>query len=86
MKETIRSHHDIQKGNAPLMKKATQYYESCGTRALANSHVIDLFCCALDQVGIAEMKVAVEKTGGFLVLDDSFTRYVCTPAPSPFQR
>jgi protein transport protein SEC23 len=74
-KETIRSHHDIAKGNAPMMKAASKYYEQCGLRAMANGHVVDIFACALDQVGLAEMKVAAEKTGGLLVQDDSFTRY-----------
>src|SRR4029079_15491078 len=45
-------------------------------RAVSNGHAIDLFACSLDQVGLAEMKVCVEKTGGYLVLDDSFTRGV----------
>jgi hypothetical protein len=40
--------------------------------------VVDLFACSLDQVGVAEMKVCVEKTGGLLVLDDSFTHNVFT--------
>lgn len=40
--------------------------------------MVDLFACSLDQVGVAEMKVCVEKTGGLLVLDDSFTHNVFT--------
>lgn len=38
--------------------------------------VVDVFACALDQIGIAEMRCCVEKTGGFLVQDDSFTHGV----------
>lgn len=72
----IRSHHDIQKGDAPFYKKAKDYYTELAKQAADNGHIIDIFACALDQVGLAEMRVCVEMTGGFLVLDDSFTRGV----------
>jgi protein transport protein SEC23 len=75
-KETIRSHHDLQKGDAPHYKKAMTFFETLADRAVTNGHVIDIFACSLDQVGLAEMRVCVEKTGGLLVLDDSFTRGV----------
>jgi protein transport protein SEC23 len=77
-KESIRSHHDIQKGNATYMKDAVAFYESLAVRANANGHVIDTFACCLDQMGLAEMKVCSERTGGYIVLDDSFTRAVFT--------
>ncbi|KAL4579582.1 hypothetical protein LXL04_015735 [Taraxacum kok-saghyz] len=35
-------------------------------------HVLDLFASALDHVGIAELKVVIEKTGGLVVLAESF--------------
>lgn len=76
LKDNIRSHHDIQKNRAPFFKKASQYYEGLAERAAANGHVVDLFCCSLDQVGLAEMKLCVERTGGLLILDDSFARPV----------
>lgn len=76
LKEHMRSHHDLHKGNAPFYKPAIKFYEGVSTRAVANGHTIDLFACSLDQIGLAEMKVCVEKTGGYLVLDDSFTRGV----------
>lgn len=75
-KDNIRSHHDISKGDVPFFKKAVDYYTKLGGRASQNGHVIDLFACSLDQVGLAEMKVMTEKTGGYMVLDDSFTRGV----------
>lgn len=76
MSTPIRSHHDILKGEVPYYKKAIKYYEDLSEQALSNGHVVDIFACCLDQVGLAEMKVTVEKTGGFIVLDDSFTRGV----------
>lgn len=38
-----------------------------------NGHAIDIFCCAIDQIGLSEMKSLAERTGGYLILTDSFT-------------
>lgn len=38
-----------------------------------NGHAIDIFCCAIDQIGLCEMKSLAERTGGYLILTDSFT-------------
>jgi len=76
MTEPIRSHHDILKAECPHYKKACKYYEDLAEKVLHNGHIVDIFACCLDQVGLAEMKVVVEKSGGYIVLDDSFTRGV----------
>lgn len=76
LKDTMRSHHDLHKNNAPFYKSACKKYDELAQRAAHNGHAIDLFACSLDQVGLAEIKVCCEKTGGYLVLDDSFTRGV----------
>jgi len=52
-----------------------------GTQAAANAsamscHVVDVFACSLDQVGILEMGELVEATGGQMVLGDSFGQSV----------
>ena len=78
LSEPIRSHSDIQKNNAPFYKKALKVYENIATQACNNGHVIDLFAASLDQLGLAEMKICLEKTGGCMVLDDSFARGVFT--------
>uniref|UniRef100_A0A7S2JSI2 Protein transport protein SEC23 n=1 Tax=Leptocylindrus danicus TaxID=163516 RepID=A0A7S2JSI2_9STRA len=39
-------------------------------------HVVDIFACSLDQVGMLEMKTLVEATGGLMVLGDSFGQSV----------
>ena len=39
-------------------------------------HVVDIFACSLDQVGILEMGELVEATGGHMVLGDSFGQSV----------
>ncbi|VAH94095.1 unnamed protein product [Triticum turgidum subsp. durum] len=68
LSDPIRSHKDLDKGSAPLYNKAVKFYEEIGSQLVHQGHVLDLFACALDQVGVAEMKVAVERTGGIVVL------------------
>ena len=76
MEQAVRSHKDIVKGAAPFYHKAKKYYEQVAVNLCANGHVLDVFACALDQVGLAEMKVCVEKTGGNVVLAESFSHTV----------
>jgi protein transport protein SEC23 len=74
--ENIRSHNDIQKNQAPLTKPATDFYRALSDRAIANSIVVDIFACSLDQVGTLETKVLVSRTGGLFVLADSYGQSV----------
>ena len=74
--EDIRSHTDLQKGNAPLAAKAIEHYTALADRCVSSAHVVDIFACALDQSGVMEMKVCVSKTGGVIVLADSFGQSV----------
>ena len=39
-------------------------------------HIVDVFACSLDQVGLLEMRELVEATGGLMVLGDSFGQSV----------
>ena len=41
---------------------ACKFYEGLADRAVSNCHVIDIFACSLDQIGLLEMKV--RKEGG----------------------
>ncbi|KAL6858824.1 hypothetical protein ACP4OV_017826 [Aristida adscensionis] len=72
LSEPIRSHKDLDKGSVALYNKAVKFYEEISKQLVHQGHVLDLFACALDQVGVAEMKVAVERTGGIAVLAESF--------------
>lgn len=72
LKNTIRTHHDIDKDNASFLKKATEYYQTLATRASNNGHAIDIFSCALDQTGLHEMKCCTNMTNGLMVMGDSF--------------
>lgn len=72
LSEPIRSHKDLDKDSAPHYHKAVKFYDALSKQLVHQGHVLDLFACALDQVGVAELKVAVEKTGGLVVLAESF--------------
>lgn len=74
--DPLRSHHDIIKGEAPLSRPASDFYTKLASQAVTNRHVVDIFACCLDQVGVSEMYPLVTQTGGELILDDSFTRGV----------
>eukprot|EP00164_Ancoracysta_twista_P005854 GFYU01008054.1.p1 GENE.GFYU01008054.1~~GFYU01008054.1.p1 ORF type:complete len:749 (+),score=265.01 GFYU01008054.1:130-2376(+) len=70
--ESLRSHADLEKDKNKHYTKAVKYYNSLADRAVTNGHVIDLFCCSQDQVGLYEMKSVAEKTGGYVVLAEGF--------------
>lgn len=72
LKEFIRAHHDIQNDNARHMAKATKHYTQLAAVAAKNGHVIDIFGCSLDQIGLLEMRALVQATGGIAVLADDF--------------
>ncbi|EXB70669.1 Protein transport protein SEC23 [Morus notabilis] len=72
LSEPIRSHKDLDKDSAQHFHKAVKFYEGLSKQLVHQGHVLDLFACALDQVGMAELKVAIEKTGGLVVLAESF--------------
>ncbi|XP_030963100.1 protein transport protein SEC23 [Quercus lobata] len=72
LSDPIRSHKDLDKDSAPLYHKAVKFYEGLSKQLVHQGHVLDLFACALDQVGVAELKIAVERTGGLVVLAESF--------------
>ncbi|KAH9305192.1 hypothetical protein KI387_009596, partial [Taxus chinensis] len=72
LSEPIRSHKDLHKVASPYYQKAVTFYEGLAKQLVNQGHVLDVFACALDQVGLAELKVAVERTGGLVVLAESF--------------
>ncbi|XP_061338676.1 protein transport protein SEC23 E-like isoform X1 [Gastrolobium bilobum] len=72
LSDPVRSHKDLDKDAAPYFKKAVKFYDSLAKQLVSQGHVLDVFASALDQVGVAEMKVAVERTGGLVVLAESF--------------
>ncbi|CAO2147389.1 unnamed protein product [Urochloa humidicola] len=72
LSEPVRSHKDLDKDAAPHFQKAVKFYDGLAKQLVSQGHVLDVFASALDQVGLAEMKVAIERTGGLVVLSESF--------------
>lgn len=74
LKDTIRSHHDLEKDNAyaRFAKKAVKYYEALARRVASIGHAVDVYSCAFDQTGLHEMKFLTNFTGGHMVMGDSF--------------
>jgi len=62
-------------GGAAASKKKGSTQAAANASAVS-SHVVDVFACSLDQVGILEMGELVEATGGHMVLGDSFGQSV----------
>lgn len=75
-KENIRSHTDLLKNQTPLFKPAVEVYKGLSDRAIANSIVVDVFACSLDQVGTLELSGLVSRSGGLIVLADKFGQSV----------
>ncbi|KAG4094109.1 hypothetical protein H8356DRAFT_1346990 [Neocallimastix lanati (nom. inval.)] len=73
LREPIRSHHDLEKETDKHYRKAVKYYEGLSKRASEKGHVVDIFVGCLDQIGLLEMKSLVDKTGGYMIMSDSFT-------------
>ncbi|KII67426.1 Protein transport protein Sec23A [Thelohanellus kitauei] len=72
LKHIIRSHHDILNDNAPFLKKSHQFFKELSNTAATNGHCIDILSCCLDQTGLLEMRDCFRRTGGYLVMADSF--------------
>ncbi|GAQ79816.1 Sec23 protein transport family protein [Klebsormidium nitens] len=72
----MRSHQDFEKDNTMYYKRAVKYFNGLGGRMVNNGHVLDIFACSLDQVGLAEAKNAVDSTGGLMVMAEEFTNEI----------
>jgi protein transport protein SEC23 len=62
--------------NAKYTKDALTFYTSLASRAVSSGFAVDIFACSLDQVGLYEMKVLADRTGGYMVMSDSFSVHV----------
>lgn len=82
--DTVRSHSDIDKDNAPFHKAALKAFDAIASRAVNAGHAIDVWTCALDQVGAYEMKSCVDRTGGVFVVSESFEHPMFTKSFEKF--
>ncbi|GAB2266106.1 Protein transport protein S23 G [Dionaea muscipula] len=69
---SIRNHRDLINGHAPCFDKSCSFYKKLSCRLSNASIVLDLFACSLDQVGAAELKEPIERSGGYMMLGESF--------------
>lgn len=90
--DDMRSHSDLAKKAEPLHQPACEFYTKLANPGVTppvkgkkkqkaappniTYHVVDVFACSLDQVGLLEMQRLVEATGGLMVLGDSFGQSV----------
>jgi protein transport protein SEC23 len=82
--DAVRSHSDIDKDNAPFHKSAQKAFDEIAGRAVNAGHAIDVWACALDQVGAYEMKSCVDRTGGVFVMSESFEHPMFTKSFEKF--
>jgi protein transport protein SEC23 len=75
LSKEVRSHKDLDKDTCEFWRPAVAFYEGIAATMVAHSHTLDIFACALEQSGLAEMKPAVQCTGGLVVQTDTF----CNP-------
>lgn len=74
--DEMRSHKDLAKDGAPHFNKARKFYNSVAAELASHGHTLDIFACALDQVGMAEMRDMVLTTGGMTVQTDTYHNVV----------
>ncbi|CAI9285113.1 unnamed protein product [Lactuca saligna] len=72
LNQSIRTHRDINTGNTVFYKKSCDFYKQISEKLSDLSMVLDLFACSLDQIGVTEIRPAVERSGGFVMLSESF--------------
>lgn len=73
--ESMRTHRDLVNGKSYHSRKAENFYKGIEGILTTNGLVLDMFACSLDQVGIHEVKSAVEASGGLLVMAETFSSY-----------
>ncbi|OWB56814.1 hypothetical protein B5S28_g2728 [[Candida] boidinii] len=75
LKDPLRSHSDLNKDNkiSKIFKKNKKFYENLSKIASLSGHTIDLFIGSYDQIGLSEMEILIDKTGGVIVQSDDFT-------------
>ncbi|XP_073225313.1 protein transport protein SEC23 G [Cicer arietinum] len=71
-RQTMRTHNDIFSGQVRHHAKSCSFYRQIAKSLTDVSVVLDVFACSLDQVGAAELREPVERSGGFMILAESF--------------
>lgn len=79
LKDSLRSHHDIEKSSKflqsaklEMVNNAKKLYSTIVNRIVKLGLSVDLFIGSYDQVGLFEMDELCYKTGGVVIMSDSF--------------
>ncbi|KAI5083774.1 hypothetical protein GOP47_0003517 [Adiantum capillus-veneris] len=72
LEESMRTHKDLTNKSARHFYRAEKFYKGMKDCLISIGAVLDLFACSLDQVGVYEIRSAVEVSGGLLVLAETF--------------
>ncbi|CAN6441095.1 unnamed protein product [Victoria cruziana] len=72
LSQSIRTHRDLLQDRAPYYKKFCDFYRRLAQRLCDASIVLDVFACSVDQVGTAELRSAIESSGGWMVIAEAF--------------
>ena len=72
LEDSMRSHRDLGNNRAHHSQKAEKFYKNIEDTLVSKGLVLDVFACSLDQVGVHEMKPAIEASGGLLVLAETY--------------
>lgn len=70
----IRGHSDIRDSTATAAhwEKSCNFYDNLMRRIVAQGHALTCFTASLDQLGIAEMKVCIQCSGGVVLNAESW--------------
>ncbi|MCO5609601.1 hypothetical protein L7F22_063831 [Adiantum nelumboides] len=72
LEESMRTHKDLLNNRAHHFDTADKFYKKIEDSLISIGSVLDLFACSLDQVGVYEIRSAVEVSGGLIVLAETF--------------
>ncbi|CUM65704.1 uncharacterized protein PRCAT00003352001 [Priceomyces carsonii] len=102
LKEPLRSHHDIMKStqvklpsvnlqsttqaDLSLLRKAKKYYSGIAKTLVTMGLSCDFFIGSYDQIGLFEMEEICHKTGGIVVMSDSFSTSIFKQSLMKFLR
>ncbi|CAD2213268.1 protein transport protein SEC23 [Angomonas deanei] len=70
----IRTHNDIRDGTqaARHFSSSCTFYDTLMRRIVAQGHSLNVFAASLDQLGIAEMKICIQSSGGVVLNAESW--------------
>jgi protein transport protein SEC23 len=72
LSDAIRCHRELSHNDVPYFGKAVKFYTQLSEDLNSADVTLNCFVCSPEQAGLAELKTAVERSGGITLLCDSF--------------